>query len=46
MAQSSGFDRTVFVNCPFDTEYAPILEAILFCLIKRGLNPNGDNQLI
>ncbi|MCY4345696.1 MAG: hypothetical protein OXC17_02740 [Aestuariivita sp.] len=39
MAESSGFDRNVFVNCPFDAEYAPVLEAMLFCLIRLGLNP-------
>jgi len=39
MADSLGFDRNVFVNCPFDAEYTPILEAMLFCLIRLGLNP-------
>ena len=33
------FDRNVFVNCPFDREYEPILQAILFCLMRLGLNP-------
>jgi len=39
MADNLGFDRNVFVNCPFDAEYTPILEAMLFCLIRLGLNP-------
>jgi hypothetical protein len=33
------FDRNVFVNCPFDVEYEPILQAILFCLARFGLTP-------
>ena len=33
------FDRNVFVNCPFDKEYDPILQAVLFCLVRFGLNP-------
>lgn len=33
------FARNVFVNCPFDEEYEPILQAILFCLVRFGLVP-------
>ena len=33
------FHRNVFVNCPFDSEYEPILQAILFCLVRFGLRP-------
>jgi hypothetical protein len=33
------FGRSVFVNCPFDPEYDPILKAILFCLVRFGLRP-------
>lgn len=35
----SGFDRNVFVNCPFDGDYEPILQAVLFCLVRFGLTP-------
>lgn len=43
-----GFDRSVFVNCPFDDAYAPTLQAICFCLIFLGFEPrlapeNADN---
>ncbi len=34
-----GFDRNVFINCPFDDDFRPILEAILFCLIDSGFEP-------
>jgi hypothetical protein len=36
---SDGFDRNVFVNCPFDADYEPILQAILFCIVRFGLRP-------
>lgn len=33
------FDRNLFINCPFDPEYAPILQAIAFCVTIHGLIP-------
>lgn len=39
MAPDQSFDSNVFVNCPFDDKYAPVLRAMLFCLIRFGLNP-------
>ena len=47
------FHKNVFINCPFDDEYKPILEAILFCLIRLRFNPRiaterddgGENRL-
>ncbi|MHB1104387.1 MAG: hypothetical protein ACYC0C_16750 [Devosia sp.] len=33
------FDRCVFVNCPFDKEFEPILQAMLFCLTYLGFHP-------
>ena len=35
----SDFNRNAFVNCPFDKQYEPILQAILFCLVRFGLIP-------
>jgi hypothetical protein len=42
------FDRSVFINCPFDAAYAPILQAVSFCVIYLGFVPrlapeNADN---
>lgn len=34
-----GYGHSVFVNCPFDVEYRPVLEAILFCIIDCDLTP-------
>ncbi|MBL8577107.1 MAG: hypothetical protein JNK47_07765 [Mesorhizobium sp.] len=33
------FDNSVFINCPFDKEYEPILQSILFCVIYLGFEP-------
>ena len=33
------FGRSVFINCPLDDEYKPLLQAILFCLIRFGFKP-------
>ena len=34
-----GFESSAFVNCPFDEDYEPILQAVLFCLVRFGLTP-------
>ena len=33
------YETNVFINCPFDVEYAPILQAILFAVVRLGLSP-------
>lgn len=33
------FERCVFINCPFDDAYDPILQAILFCVLHLGFEP-------
>ena len=40
------FYKNVFINCPLDDEYKPILEAILFCLIRLGFNPRIATEKI
>ena len=42
------FERSVFVNCPFDESFAPLLQAIAFCVTQLGFFPrlapeNADN---
>lgn len=36
---TEGYDQNVFINCPFDVDYRPLLEAILFCIIDCDLTP-------
>lgn len=33
------FESSVFINCPFDDDYSPILRAILFCVVSLGFHP-------
>ncbi|BBK35573.1 hypothetical protein STAQ_06510 [Allostella sp. ATCC 35155] len=33
------FDTSVFINCPFDDEYLPLLRPILFCVSDLGFEP-------
>ena len=35
------FEKSVFINCPFDDEYSPILQAILFCVVYLGFEPRS-----
>ncbi len=35
----ANFGRNVFVNCPFDHDYEPIMQAVLFCLVRFRFNP-------
>lgn len=33
------FEKNVFINCPFDEEYEPLLQAILFCVLYLSFRP-------
>lgn len=33
------YDQNVFINCPFDAEYAPVFEAIVFAVNDAGFRP-------
>lgn len=33
------FDRSVFLNCPFDDVFAPLLQAMAFCIVDLGFHP-------
>jgi hypothetical protein len=33
------FDKNVFVNCPFDSEYIPLLRPLLFTILYLGFEP-------
>ncbi len=39
MSEEPPFERSVFINCPFDKDYAPILQAIAFCVVDMGFYP-------
>jgi hypothetical protein len=39
VTQAAAFERSVFLNCPFDEEYRPLLRAQLFTILACGLVP-------
>lgn len=34
-----GFKKAVFINCPFDADYHPLLKTLLFTIKALGFNP-------
>ncbi len=36
---SNGYYQNVFINCPFDDDYAPIFQALVFATFECGLRP-------
>jgi hypothetical protein len=33
------FKKNVFINCPFDKSYQPLLRPLIFCVLYLGFNP-------
>jgi hypothetical protein len=33
------YERNVFINCPFDSEYVPLFESIVFAVHDAGFRP-------
>lgn len=40
-----GFNKNVFINCPFDEKYKPLLKVLVFELIYLGLTPKLSQTL-
>lgn len=38
-ARLEGYTQNVFINCPFDAEYAPLFQAIVFAVNDAGFRP-------
>lgn len=36
---AEGYEANVFVNCPFDSQYLPLLRPLLFTIVYLGYNP-------
>src|SRR5688572_15103800 len=37
----ASFGNSVFINCPFDDDYWPMLEAIVFTVLACGFRPRS-----
>lgn len=33
------FEKNIFINCPFDKEYLPMLKTLIYVIKKIGFNP-------
>lgn len=50
---ATGYADNVFINCPFDSAYKPIFDAIIFTVMDAGFRPrcalesrdSGDTRL-
>jgi hypothetical protein len=38
-SSTTDFDECVFINCPFDDDYLPLLRALIFTVIQCGFRP-------
>ena len=46
--QLAGYNDSIFINCPFDGEYTPLLRALIFSIYRCGLPKSAlgeDNAL-
>jgi hypothetical protein len=37
--EADRFDRSLFINCPFDPEYLPLFHCLIFTVLECGLEP-------
>lgn len=44
MSENIAFEKSVFINCPFDEDFEPILQAILFCVVDLGFQPRLSKE--
>ncbi|HVR37984.1 MAG TPA: hypothetical protein VMU84_02745 [Thermoanaerobaculia bacterium] len=44
--RSPDYERNVFINCPFDDDYTPIFEAIVFAIHDAGFLPKCARERI
>ncbi|MCB1036459.1 MAG: hypothetical protein KDD47_21715, partial [Acidobacteria bacterium] len=36
MGRTSDYDSNVFINCPFDEQYRPLFDSIVFAVLDAG----------
>ena len=42
----SDYESGIFINCPFDKEYIPLLNALLFVIFDCGFTPRCSKEII
>jgi hypothetical protein len=41
---AEGFESSLFINCPFDSDYLPLLQSLIFVVFECGLQPRLASQ--
>ncbi len=44
MPRNRNFNNRIFVNCPFDKSYRPLLDGLLFTLVYLGFKPRISSE--
>ena len=42
---SPDYDKSVFINCPFDDSYLPLFRALVFAVFECGLIPRCAQEV-
>lgn len=37
--ENQDFEKNIFINCPFDSDYRQMLRALIFCVLECGFEP-------
>lgn len=45
MNTHSSYEKNVFINCPFDDEYTPLFEAVIFTIYMLGFIPRSSFEI-
>lgn len=45
MPKSSTFEKSVFINCPFDKRYEPLFQALVFTIYFLGFKPRCSKEI-
>jgi hypothetical protein len=45
-SQDADYERGVFINCPFDEQYRPLFDAIVFAVAACGLMPRSSLEFV
>lgn len=43
---AADYDHGLFINCPFDDDYRPLFDAIVFVVSACGLNPRSAREFV
>lgn len=43
-SEAGRFDNSLFVNCPFDRDYLPLAQALIFTVLESGLEPRISSE--